>query len=163
MRGRSASALRKDDGILDRALALGFRLPVAEATIFSRCFFRWTKVQLPPLKQGAPTGKASSSTGPAGQAVVKMMPVPTYKRSAVRAGQARPKNAFFCFLVLRRRAPSNLRHRRHFHVRLPAGPVLPKPITSGCFVRQLYDAILAIPSDSEARWPRSPFASRTKL
>jgi hypothetical protein len=73
MRGRSASALRKDDGILYRALALGFRVPVAEATIFSRCFFRWTKVHLPLLKQGAPTGKASSSTGPAVRRNVKMM------------------------------------------------------------------------------------------
>ena len=41
-----------------------------------------------------------------------MTPVPTQKRSTARARHARSKNAFFRFLVLRRRAPSNLRHRR---------------------------------------------------
>jgi hypothetical protein len=30
-------------------------MPVAKATIFSPCFFRWTEVQLPLLKQEAPT------------------------------------------------------------------------------------------------------------
>jgi hypothetical protein len=41
-----------------------------------------------------------------------MTPVPTQKRSTARARHARSKNAFFRFLVLRRRAPSNLRHRQ---------------------------------------------------
>ena len=61
-------------------------------------------------------------------------PVPTQKHAAVRARHARSKNAFFCFLVSRRGAPGYLRHRRHFHVRLPAGPGLPKPIfaTNAC-------------------------------
>jgi len=40
------------------------------------------------------------------------VPVPTQKRSAVRASHARSKNAFFGFLVLRHRADSNLRHRQ---------------------------------------------------
>ena len=41
-----------------------------------------------------------------------MTPVPTQKRSTARARHARSKNAFFRFLVLRRRASSNLRHRQ---------------------------------------------------
>jgi hypothetical protein len=48
---------------LSRALALGLQGPVAKATIFARCLLRWTKVQLPQLKQRALTGKAFSSTG----------------------------------------------------------------------------------------------------
>ena len=60
--GRSASALRDDQGNFIRALALGLQRPVAKATILS-WLLRWTEVQLPLLKQRAPTGKAFSSTG----------------------------------------------------------------------------------------------------
>ena len=42
---------------LSRALALGLRTPVAKATIFSRCFFRWTEAC---LQQAGPAPSAEA-------------------------------------------------------------------------------------------------------